>query len=163
MTRDETGQLLTILRATYHNVRLDNAAATVDAWFMALSDAPFPVMRQAAQAWIATQQWFPTPAELRMLAIDQAGLLPPAADAWGLVMGHIRRHPLGVPFDGPAAIEQAVQAIGGWRELRLSEEQSYDRQAFAKAYETYRQRAARDLDMRTLQAIESGADVKALA
>jgi hypothetical protein len=158
MTREEIGRLLTILRATYHNVKLDNLPATVDAWHLALVDAPFAVMQEAARAWIGTSQWFPTPAELRMLAIEQAGMLPSGGDAWAMVLRHMRNSSIhGPAFDGPAPVAQAVAAIGGWRQIRCSEEPGRDRTAFLKAYETYRLRAARDVDMRNLVALDGPA------
>lgn len=158
MTRDEAGRLLTILRATYHNVKLDNPQATVDAWHLALADAPFGLMQRAARGWIGTEKWFPTPAELRLLAIDQAGVLPSVPEAWAMVLAHIRGTGLigGAPFSGPREISQAVAAIGGWRVLRMSEDPGRDRQAFGRAYETYRMRTAREMDMGELAAITDG-------
>lgn len=164
MTREEIGRLLTVLRATYHNVKLDNAQATMDAWHLALIDAPYVVMERAARAWIGTERWFPTPAELRMLAIEDAGGLPTGGDAWAMVTRHMRQNgPLGPKFAGPKPVNDAVMAIGGWGQLRASEEPAYDRQAFLKAYETYRMRVARDFDMRTLEALPAPETMAALA
>lgn len=158
MTRDEAGRLLTILRATYHNVKLDNLPATVDAWHLALVDAPFALISEAARAWIGTEKWFPTPAELRMLAIEQVGALPTGTEAWALVLAHMRSSGAigGAPFAGPPEVTQAVQAIGGWRVLRSSEEPGRDRTAFLRAYEVYRLRTARELDLSALDALREG-------
>ena len=51
------------------------------------------------------------------------------------------------PFMGPKPVADAVQAIGGFHRLRTSTDPAKDREAFVRAYDTYAQRAARDLDV----------------
>ena len=65
MNKKETAQILAIVRTAYPNTKIENAAATVEAWYMGLGDYSASSVMKAARLHMATKRFFPTIAEIR--------------------------------------------------------------------------------------------------
>lgn len=162
MTRDEAAKALALIQLRYPNANLGDPGKAPDVWQMTLDDVPYPAIDAALRSWFKREKWPPDPAELRSLILEGLDEVPDVGDAWSQVQSHIRGTYGGFgasnpPFRGPACVAQAVQAIGGWRQLRMSEEPERDRAAFFKVYPVYAKRAGAAIDIAA--AIEAGEPV----
>lgn len=149
MTYPEIAKLLAILKVTYPNAQSADPTAQVRAWAMALSDIPYALAEAAIQRHVKRSKWHPTPSEIRELIADAHGVLPDEATAWQMVRQYIRDNGYinPAPWSGPSIVLEAVRAIGGFRQLRMSESPDRDRDAFGRAYRTYRERALGEIDL----------------
>ena len=153
MTREEAGRLVAVFKAAWPNHPVPNAEALVTAWEIALADVPYGMAQQAAAMYLREGRFFPAPAEIRTLVIDRLGILPDGGEAWRMVLDRMRSTYPGreaAPWAIPEAVRLAVEAVGGLHTLRMSDEPGADQARFLKVYGTYRQRAARELDVALL-------------
>jgi len=121
---------------------------TVKVYLQTLADIPANVLKAAALAHISTSQWFPSIAELRDQAahlVERALNIPSAFEAWDEVTRTIRE--LGSyrwPVFSHPLIGKAVDGVGGWKGLCMSENQIADRARFFQVYEAYARRMQAD-------------------
>jgi predicted CoA-binding protein len=94
----------------------------------------------AAKQHAASSKWFPSVAELRGVALEiqaRARGIPTAAEAWVEVMGQVRAHGYyGEPVFSYPLIQQAIDGLGGWRNLCAGTNQVADRAHFLRIYES---------------------------
>lgn len=149
MTREECARVIAVLRSVYPDQVIADVQALVAAWEMALGDVPYEAVNAALTRYVRTAKWMPKPSEIRQLVAEAGGVVPDEGTAWEMVLRHMREHGYlnPPPFAGPAAVADAVRAIGGWRQLRTSTDSESDRTAFCRAYATTRARALADLDL----------------
>jgi hypothetical protein len=132
ITKQTFAQVAQVLRAVYFK-----SAVSDDTWlayFMALADIPDESLIQAVSEHIANEDDFPTIAGLRRLAL--AGQYPSPGDAWGEVMRQMQA--VGryrTPAFSHALILQAVEHLGGWHALCVSDNLVADRAHFLRLYE----------------------------
>lgn len=82
MKKSELAQILAILRANYPNVKIENAEAMMNAWYMVLGDFSADAVMRSAQLHMHTSKFFPTPAELRLnITHSRISLEPPKVTA----------------------------------------------------------------------------------
>lgn len=143
MNRTEAGRVLAVIQSRYPQANFGRADAAVEAWTLTLDDVPYGAVMEALGGWFKAHRWPPDPSELRRMVLAQAQAVPDEADAWEMVVRHLRENGAigGSPFAGPEPVRQAVMAIGGWHTLRRSEQPGQDREAFCSAYKTYANRA----------------------
>lgn len=115
------------------------------------ADIPDDVLMAAALQVIATHRFFPAIAELRDAALAllprQSGL-PTAGEAWAEVCQQIRRTgSYGQPEFSTPLIGRAVDSMGGWKMLCMSEDPMPDRAHFFRVYEALAQRATAQAKM----------------
>lgn len=124
---------------------------TVKVYQETLQDIDPDLLKSAVLKHISKSPWFPSVSELRDAAaslIEQANGEPDAFTAWAEVMGEIRRvGSYGTPNFSSQRIHKAVDGIGGWRELCMSENTISDRARFVEAYNTYQTRDKEDRRM----------------
>lgn len=65
MTREEVIKLLKIMRSTYPNTKIPDAAAMIDAWELSFGNDPANVIYKAARHHMNTCKFFPTVADIR--------------------------------------------------------------------------------------------------
>lgn len=110
----------------------------VEAYYIALVDLTDEQLEQAAAQAVRTLKWHPKVAELREIAAEQtahgAGVTT-AAEAIEQIYRVIREiGSYGNPhFDDPL-LNRVIAAMGGWRELCLSENVMADRAHMIKLY-----------------------------
>lgn len=152
MTVQEAAALVALVKARYPQFPVADAEAAARAWQMTLRDVPYEACELVLGEWFRTQRYWPDPAELRNRVLAALAEVPDAADAWLLVLTHMRANgPLsGVRFDAPEAVRRAVEAIGGMHRLRASERPEDDRRAFMDAYAVYARRMAATADVAAL-------------
>lgn len=148
MNRTECARLIANLLANYHNADVPSVEALVSAWALVLGDVPYPAAEAAVVAHIRTSTFFPTAAEILALVAAGSGIVPTTGDAWAMVQRHLRDYGpgAGAVFTGPEPVRQAVNAMGGWWVLRMSETPVRDQAAFVRVYETYAKRAIAEMD-----------------
>jgi hypothetical protein len=121
---------------------------TVRVYQMTLSEINPELLQAAVLKHISTSKWFPTVAEIRAAVVEivlQTANQPTALEAWGIVIKEIRRVGHWRRPDLPPAILKAVNDIGGWRQLCMSENNTADRARFVEAYTSRQQRLAHRL------------------
>lgn len=147
MNAQEVGIVLGLIAARYPNAKLgQDEDMTIQAWAMTLSDVPLEGAKTALANWFKTQKWAPDPSELRSAVASSLLGLPDVEEAWGMVCAARSTYYPGfaTKIDLPGPVRQAIEAIGGLHALKHSTTPTADREAFAKAYATYRRRALED-------------------
>jgi hypothetical protein len=93
----------------------------------------------------ATSRFFPTVAEVRqaITAAADPDPLPDPDQAWAEVVANARDGIYGTPIWSHPAVYDTVKAMGGIRELAISENLMADRAHFLRLYETCKARADR--------------------
>ena len=143
MTRDETKQVLLVLKTAYQNFEIQRL--TVSVWFATIGHLEFEVAEKATIRLIQTCHFVPTPADIIR---EAASILNPENDidgssAWGLAIKAIRLYGSYREKDGlqslPSSVRQTVSNFG-WRELCLSENIDVARGEFLKMYDSFRKR-----------------------
>lgn len=129
MTKRETAQLLAIISTAYPGSKIAVDDMTVALWHDMLSDLPGEVVGAATKRMFATLKFPPTIADIREAVAkatqDARGTLS-AGEAWRKVKSAISLYG---SYRGDAAREylgedvwRAVEYIGGWRDLCLSDD-----------------------------------------
>ena len=146
-------KILKMLAAAYPKFELTKERIRI--FEVCLGDISSEALEAAALKHVTECKWPPTVAELRDAAFDVATGSRhrlSGEEAWG----EVRRQMSATGFYGAPkftddAIEGAVEAVGGWKYLCLSEQAVADRARFIAAYDTISKRE-RD-DVRLLPAI----------
>lgn len=140
--RHEFQKVMGVLAAAYPRFELQ--PATISAYHAVLSDLDLNLLKAATLHLAATSKWFPAASEIRQTAfelVERESGVPDASQAWRAVMREVSRVGHSQPPDfGHAAIGEAVEAVGGWRQLCLSDNPVSERMRFIQAYEMMLQR-----------------------
>lgn len=120
--------------------------ATVAVYLRLLADIPPAELQVIVDQCLVECKFLPTVAELRerhrTLTATHSQLT--AAEAWGLVMGELRRvGSYGAPSFTDARTAQVVRTMG-WRELCISEQPGVDRAQFMRMYDQLTTRDEQD-------------------
>ena len=92
MTRDETKSILAAMATVYSlNLMPQITELTVNTWFQLLADLPYKPVQAAVVAWIATEKYPPTIADIREKALVREDGIT-AAVAWGMVIRAVRKY-----------------------------------------------------------------------
>lgn len=65
MNKSDMAKILSILRANYPNVRIENPEAMVKTWMLTLGEFSVQAVMKSAELHMKSSKFFPTPAELR--------------------------------------------------------------------------------------------------
>lgn len=144
MNRAEVAKVIGVIRARYPRAEWGpDDKLTVEVWHMSLGDLPPDPVLAALRALFEESPFAPDPSEIRARILADSGQVPDPADAWAIARRAIAAYYPGHPFrfTMPEAVRQAINAIGGLHTLKLSEQPGADREAFLRAYATYRKRA----------------------
>lgn len=144
-TPDELHPILAVLSAAFPTFSLTDA--TMQVYERMLADLDAHLLEAAALQHVADNRYFPTISELRALCreIGNPGALAPS-EAWGIVIREIQNvGSYGTPNFGDPLITTAVEQIGGWKHLCLSENVIADRARFIDAFRDLRSTVTREL------------------
>jgi len=133
----------------------------MDIYTLVLQDVEDTVLLAAAKDHVAGSKWWPKAAELRERAFDvMTNMLeiPTAGEAWALVHRLVRKgrgSPYAIWRNGKRmqwkkqllVIEKAVECVGGWSGLAMSENGVADRARFYQSYDILVQRERQRLAM----------------
>jgi hypothetical protein len=115
----EHRDFLGIMTAMGAAFRAEMTEPLLSGYWLALQDLSLADFRSAAQKALRTSDRMPVPSKLRELAGDSGQLA--ALDAWTAVIGAIRAHGSWHSVDFGPVINATVRALGGWRQLCLSD------------------------------------------
>ncbi len=149
-TIGEITKLLMLAAASYGN-RFEATEATAKVWHRYLKEFDMQVLTHAFDAHIATQNWPPTPADIRGLVREKKRLAAPnGQEAWdrccmaasGAGMNHFDEMRSAVR-DNPLAL-RAADAIG-WHRICLTDHESlhYVQREYIKYYDGLLERGER--------------------
>ena len=152
-TRAEFAPLIALLSALYPERKTD--PAMTEAYYQILNDIDIELLKAATLQLAANPEtnFFPRAGALRTAAfalVETASGTPSADDAWDELMKAIGKY--GVyrkPEFSHPLIQQALDGIGGWRTLCMSDESetSYTRDAFKKTFATVLKRERNEMQM----------------
>jgi hypothetical protein len=132
MTKGETAKMLLLLVGAYGDSRLSEMTSTV--FHEALKDLDYPAVEAAAMTWATTEKFWPSPVEIRILALR--GILNLAADAyeaWTRVEAMERKQQTTSTLD--YATREALRRVGGQPALRTANDPTWIRRDFIAAYD----------------------------
>lgn len=143
---DPLTDIMGLLARLYPNFNL--TVDTIEGYALVLGDIPPDLLRMAAISLAGQErEFFPPAGVIRAAAfalVERADTTPSAGEAWGAVCAVWRGrnrdelHPL---------IHRAVDAMGGWKQLGLSENPMADRAHFLKVYDVLLDRQRADVRM----------------
>ena len=107
MDKKETAQILAIIRSVYPNTKIEDAAAMVEGWHLVLGDYSAKTIMNAARLHMATNKYFPTPAEIAE-KITRAELLY-GNQEWRIQVNTPKQLPL--PDDGDTGCDDILKLI----------------------------------------------------
>jgi hypothetical protein len=139
----------------YQNRQLTNDAERrgfVTAYHRILHDLDARLLDAAALELGGTSKFFPAAAELRQTAFGLKAVADgelTAGDAWAMVTKAIgaQGYPGGMPDHFPPLVKRAVEGMGGWKALCMSENGMADRAHFLKMYDTLEVRTKQETRM----------------
>lgn len=145
MAQSDVARLVAEIVAAFPNPRMQVGPATVGVYCQRLADIPIEQLKAAVAHCIDRCTYFPTIAEIRTAsALAKTGPKRSGLDAWGDVMGEVRRVGYqGTPRFTDPVVTAAVRTLGGWLAICESTDTMADRAHFAKAYDSI---AARNLE-----------------
>ncbi len=136
MEKHEASQVVALLVASFPDQKWSDD--TLEAYELALSPQPFDVAKAALTRIVAAAKFRPSIAEFLAMCVDvQLGTRKTGIEAWEEVCKAIRLvGQYRVPKFGDPLVQRAMEMIGGWRYVCLSENEASDRARFAEAYDT---------------------------
>lgn len=117
-------------------------------YHLILGDLDADLLLKAALGLVGTNTFYPAAGELRRAyfdLVDAANNIPDAYQAWAEVLalfrrGYSRMHPPTNESVTHPRVLAALEGIGGWRALCVSDNSVADRARYIQAYETYTKR-----------------------
>lgn len=147
-TQEEIAQIVAVISAAYPNFKV--SPQTVEVYFQTLQDIPGDELKAATMQSIseAGRSFAPSIGEIRGAVLDirkRIANVPSSYQAWQEVQKQIRDNggDFGYPVWSNQIVEVAVNALG-WRNLRMSEDQTADRARFLQAYDQLCERNAKE-------------------
>ncbi len=144
---EQTAKILGGLAILYPRFNLTRE--TIHAYHRILGDLPADLLDAAALEIGRNNTFFPAAAELRKAAFNLTRVAddtPNAQDAWAMVKKAIGAigYPGGMPDHFPPIVKKAVEGMGGWKSLCMSENNMSDRARFVESFNAY---SAREQNM----------------
>lgn len=145
MNDKQVDALLALLKALYPRQVVEEE--TVRAYAVLLADLPVAVVQRAVKAHATESPYFPTIAEIRTRAAEEAAGLPTPEEAWSMVAALIPHAQGRLQFDPYPAVphpvvKKAVDDIG-WAELAHGKNPAATRAQFLEQYRYHRAQALR--------------------
>ena len=155
MTEREFATIAAGLKAVYADPKFMADKFAMDVWYEALKDLPYDVASAAAQAYIQSETYFPTPASIRKYAVqvttkdDMSEL-----EAWNMVykaMSNIRDGNAKAEFDKlPAVIQKALGNPASLKEMSVMDIETVntvEQSHFIRAYRTALEREKKTMQL----------------
>lgn len=144
LNRKEIINLLGIATANFPNLQQKDMMPTAVLWEKALTDIPYHIAEKAVIKVLSTSRFFPTIADIReaVAQITQPRTLD-AIEAWGLIVGAIRKYGYYQQKEAMASLPDDVAEMVKrftWRELCLNENPDTLRAQFRMAWDTQSKR-----------------------
>lgn len=139
MDRQQFAMLAIGIKSAYPASRILEDKASLDFWYMMLSDIPYDTAENAIMEHICTNIYPPNIAEIRKLCMERMRPHVLSFDeAWGVVQNAISRYGWYHPQQAFATMDELTLSVVknlGWTRLCQSENITADRANFREAYE----------------------------
>jgi len=147
MKDSEILELIAALKDRFPKSGQEFTARNARAYAEDLRDLDYEIALASVRQLAATCTWFPAISEIRNAYADLAMPTPDADQAWAAAIRHGNKTGWGRALNSAdttmeihPAIEDAIQGLGGWRDLGRSTNQDLDRAHFIKLYAVARKR-----------------------
>lgn len=144
----DIAQIVGVISSAYPN--FNPSEATVEVYYQTLHDLPAEELKMAVLHCISEngRKFAPSIGEIRGTVAElrkAVSNVPSSYQAWQEVLTQMRENggDYGRPVWSHPLVERVVKQLG-WRNLRMSEDQTADRARFVQAYEQLLARAERD-------------------
>lgn len=160
MSPTETAKILAVLAAAYPRFEVNQTTHAV--WSDMLGDLAYADVNLAVRRHVSTSTWPPSIAEIRKATVPE-GLS--AAEAWGLLIGAIRRYGYYREDEAmdvlPAEVAHVARLVG-WRDLNMSTEPDVIRGQFLRMFGQVSERERREalLPAQLRQGLERGGGLR---
>lgn len=143
--------------------------AAMELWYRELKDVPGDLLTAALRAWVNTEKWPPSIAELRERCAEIVnGPAPDWGDAWKEVVRAIGRYGTMRPEEALADMSELTRRTVermSWRDICLSENPDTLRAQFRQVYQTVTKREIEDRKLpqelkAAIQTLQIGSGVK---
>ena len=139
MDKMEFAQWTAALKTYYSREKLLPTEAAMDLWFEQLKDLSYEAICIALNKWVLTEQWAPTIANIRKLAVETiSDPLPEWEEGWNQVIKAIRHYGMYREDEALESLQGITKEIVkrlGFRNLCLSENIQVDRANFRDIYQ----------------------------
>lgn len=138
MTKQEFSYFASALRNYYVKEQILPNEQAMELWYRQLCDIPYMIAEKALMAWVDTNEWSPSIADIRKACAKiQVGDIPDWGEAWESVLWAIKRYGAYEPGLAMASFDditrQTVKRLG-FIELCRSENIAADRANFRDIY-----------------------------
>ena len=143
MSKEEVRKLLMLAISNFPNMQEKDMKPTAVLWEEILSDMPFEVAKAALIRVLSTSKFFPTVADIREAAVNNAGRQSSWIEAWGEAQRAIRGYGYYRESEGMNSLSPLTRTTMeniGWKNFCMSEEEGVLRGQFRMAYETMQTR-----------------------
>ena len=151
MDKKEFSQWAMALKTYYPREQLLPNEQAMTLWYQALKDIPMEVAEAALRAWVSTNKWSPTIAEIREMAVDvKRGDAPEWSEGWMMTQQAIRRFGRYRPGEAMASLDpitrETVKRLG-FNNLCDTEDIGYYAKRFQQTFEVMAKREQMKLQL----------------
>lgn len=151
MDKKQFATLAIGIKSAYPASKILEDTASMDFWYMLLSDIPYEVAENAIMEHICTNVFAPNVAEIRKLCMERCKQPVSSFDeAWGVVQKAISKYGLSNAQEAFATMDELTLSVVknlGWRSLCVSESPEADRANFRMAYEAKEEVAKKGIQL----------------
>lgn len=139
MDKKEFSKFVMAMKTYYPREQLIPNEQAMELWYQALKDIPMQVAEAALRAWVSTNKWSPTIAEIREMAVDvRRGDAPEWSEGWMQTQMAIRRFGRYRPGEAMASLDpitrETVKRLG-FNNLCDTEDIGYYAKRFQQTFE----------------------------
>ena len=152
MDKREFAALAAAMEEYYGRNQITKSAASMDIWYELIGDIPYGQCKNAVRQLMATNNFFPSAAEIRKLCTQTGDPEAPSIDdAWGMVLKAVRAYGYMQEAEALESLPEPCRSVVkniGWQNICRSEnimaERAFFRDSYAPGDEACRNASARD-------------------
>lgn len=151
MDKKEFKAFADAMKTYYPREQLLPNMQALELWYQALKDIPMQVAEAALRAWVSTNKWSPTIAEIREMCVDvKRGDAPEWSEGWMMTQRAIQRFGRYRPGEAMASLDpitrETVKRLG-FHNLCDTEDIGYYAKRFQQTFEVMAKREQMKLQL----------------
>ena len=138
MDKREFAALAAAMEEYYGRNQITKSAASMDIWYELIGDIPYGQCKNAVRQLMATNNFFPSAAEIRKLCTQTGDPeVPSIDDAWGMVLKAVRAYGYMQEAEALESLPEPCRSVVkniGWQNICRSENIMAERAFFRDSY-----------------------------
>lgn len=138
MDKREFAALAAAMEEYYGRNQITKSAASMDIWYELIGDIPYEQCKNAVRQLMATNNFFPSAAEIRKLCTQTGDPEAPSIDdAWGMVLKAVRAYGYMQEAEALESLPEPCRSVVkniGWQNICRSENIMAERAFFRDSY-----------------------------